>query len=53
MLWRHNDLAEAERFTVIFCFRLPIKVGYNQTWNTIAVNNKRIRAMEWNKERRA
>lgn len=53
VLWRGNDPVEAERSTVIFCFRIPRKVDYNQMLNTIETLNRRIAAMERNKEKQA
>lgn len=35
VFWRGNDPAEAETSTVIFCFKLPRKVDYNQMLKTI------------------
>lgn len=53
VFWRGNDPGEAETFTVIFYFKLPGNVDYNQMLNTIETYNKRIGAMERNKERSA
>lgn len=53
VFWRGNDPAEAETSTVIFCFKHPRKVDYNQMLNTIETYTRRIGATARNKERRA
>lgn len=53
VFWRSNGPAEAETSTVIFCFKRPRKVDYNQMLNAIETYNKRTGVTMQNKERRA